>query len=287
MDNEHISGGFILLARKILESRLWRGMSLKTTNVALTCLLLANHQPRKWWVGGREIIIQRGQFFSSLPQLKSKCHRLVSLRTLRRSLTGLEAVGFLTGKSTNQGRLITICNYETYQDAKRYKGQTKGQAKGQASGQAKGRQVDRQGASNNNVNNGNAVKNVQTTTMARSDAGASSSHEIPDDLKDLELYEVDKKLCAAWPAFRKAQELACPGVDIVAATRRAHAWEIANPKKRKKLRTRFLSSWFAREQDKPGRSQGEGYDNTKQRRGEVGRVPTPPGARFRESEKIA
>ena len=83
----------------------------------------------------------------------------------------------------------------------------------------------------------------------------TSALVVPSDLKGLALYETDSKLCGAWEKFKAAQSIACPGIDIVAQTRLAHAWEVANPTKRKKLRTRFLASWFARAQDRPGAGQ--------------------------------
>ena len=291
---EHIDGGCILIARQILHGTMWT-MPPNTRIVAMTCLLMANHKTRKVWIGGKEMTINRGQFWTSIDNLQYICNgglfrrergqhlrNYLSAKSVRTALSQLERVQFLASQSTNRGRLLSVCNYNTYQNINLYRGKPKGK---QAAG--KGQAEGKQGATNNNGNNGDKGEECKTTPIARSDSGESSSHNIPDDLKGLELYEADKKLCAAWPTFKKAQELACPGINVVAVTRRLHAWEVSNPKKRKKNRTRFLSNNFAREQDRPSRTQGEGYDNTKQRRGEVGRVPTPPGARFRESEKIA
>lgn len=56
--------------------------------------------------------------------------------------------------------------------------------------------------------------------------------EIYPDIKNVE------KLLEAWG-------LAYPSVDLEAEFRKAHAWEISNPKKKKKNHSRFLSNWFA------------------------------------------
>lgn len=97
-------------------------------------------------------------------------------------------------------------------------------------------------------------------TIARSDSSESSSHPVPDELRDLELYAADPKLCRAWPPFLTAAQQAYPGVDILAEVRAAHAWEVANPKRRKKQRTRFLHSWLSRAQDRaPGGQDGNGF----------------------------
>lgn len=80
---------------------------------------------------------------------------------------------------------------------------------------------------------------------------------VPPELSDLELYAADKKLCKAWPSLYKALKQSCPAVDVLAEVRSAHTWEVANPSKRKTLRTRFLRTWIEKEQDRaagyPGR----------------------------------
>ena len=74
--------------------------------------------------------------------------------------------------------------------------------------------------------------------------------EIPLELFDLQLYRADPKLCKLWPDFLVAAKAAYPGVDILAEVKKAHAWEVANPSNRKKMRTRFLASWLSRDQDR-------------------------------------
>lgn len=74
--------------------------------------------------------------------------------------------------------------------------------------------------------------------------------DIPADLFGLQLYREDRKLCKAWPEFLAAARTAYPGVDVMEEVRKAHAWEVANPSNRKKLRTRFLGNWLARSQDR-------------------------------------
>lgn len=62
-----------------------------------------------------------------------------------------------------------------------------------------------------------------------------------------------EELLAGW---RKAY----PGVDIPREIRKAHAWELSNPEKRKVNRVRFLNSWLARQQDR-GRAPAPGADS--------------------------
>jgi hypothetical protein len=75
--------------------------------------------------------------------------------------------------------------------------------------------------------------------------------ETPPELKGLELYENNVKLLQRWDKLKKSWHLSCPGIDIQAEIRAAHAWEIANPRKQKIDKARFLNGWIKREQDKP------------------------------------
>lgn len=83
-----------------------------------------------------------------------------------------------------------------------------------------------------------------------SDTGEIS---VPEELKGLPLYMADDKLCKRWPELIAAWKVSYPGVNIHAEVSKAHAWEVANPKKRKVDRPRFLNTWLAKEQDRGGK----------------------------------
>ena len=87
----------------------------------------------------------------------------------------------------------------------------------------------------------------------------------PIILKGLELYEADSRLCSKIQKALPAWVLAYPGVNVPDAIKRAHAWEVSNPKRRKIDRVKFLQSWLAREQDKyrPPESGIGGHRNPK------------------------
>jgi len=104
---------------------------------------------------------------------------------------------------------------------------------------------------------GNPVCPTNTNTKSKSktnikDSCTEQSNEIasaPPELLELELYRTDSKLLAKWPALSKAWNTSCPGVDIKTEVAKAHAWEVANPKRRKVDKARFLNSWLTRAQD--------------------------------------
>ncbi|MBE3578865.1 MAG: hypothetical protein IMW83_03175 [Caldanaerobacter subterraneus] len=109
--------GWIKLYRKILDSEMYQSLNAKQKVVMITCLLLANHKPQKCEWNGEIHEIKAGQFITSLESLKKHCGKDISIRNVRTALSKLEKWRFLTSKSTNTGRLITILNWHFYQDS--------------------------------------------------------------------------------------------------------------------------------------------------------------------------
>jgi len=115
-----------------------------TMRVFLHLILMANHKETKW----RGEVIQRGQVLTGLNQLSRDLK--LSVKKIRVALGHLISTGEVANRSTNKYRVITIINYNAYQDRK----EREGQADGQAEGQTKGKQR----AASNNVNKGNNKK---------------------------------------------------------------------------------------------------------------------------------
>jgi len=100
--------GFILIHRKMLE---WEWFSdAKMVQVALYCLLRANHKDTKY----KGVILKRGEFMTSLPTMESELN--MTTQTLRTCLSKLKKSNFLTDKLTNKYRVVSVCNYSEYQD---------------------------------------------------------------------------------------------------------------------------------------------------------------------------
>lgn len=72
-------------------------------------LLSANHQENKW----QGLLIGRGQLVTGLKSLNKETK--ISIRTLRTCLSRLEQTGEISRKSTNKYSIITINNYDKYQ----------------------------------------------------------------------------------------------------------------------------------------------------------------------------
>lgn len=74
----------------------------------------------------------------------------------------------------------------------------------------------------------------------------------PPELLELELYRKNKKLLESFGLLMITWKQAYPGVNLLAELKKAHAWEVANPKRRKVDKVGFLQRWMARAQDKGG-----------------------------------
>lgn len=72
-------------------------------------LLLANHEDDEW----QGKIIKRGQFITGLKKLNQQTR--ISTQSIRTCISRLKSTNEITNKSTNKNRLITIINYEQYQ----------------------------------------------------------------------------------------------------------------------------------------------------------------------------
>ena len=100
--------GFINIYRSMLE---WEWYDDKNAKILfLHLLILANHKDKKW----RGITINRGQVLTSLESLSLDIG--LSVQQIRTSLTKLISTNEITNKSTSKNRMITINNYNKYQD---------------------------------------------------------------------------------------------------------------------------------------------------------------------------
>ena len=117
-----MSEGWIKLHRSITD---WEWFAdAETLKLFLYLLLTANYEDRKW----KDITIQRGQLVASLSGLASSLN--MSVKKIRVRLNRLADSGTIITEWTNKYSVITICNYDSYQDGDDTEGQAKGQAKG-------------------------------------------------------------------------------------------------------------------------------------------------------------
>lgn len=153
MDN----GGFIVVYRDILQ---WEWYTdVNTAHLFIHCILKANHADANW----RGIEIKRGSFITSLQKLSTETG--LTVKQVRNSLEKLEKTGEVANCSTSKYRIITVKNYDVYQNEGKQEGKlraNKRASKGQ--GEGKVRATNNNNNNKNNENKGVGVCAVGTNT---------------------------------------------------------------------------------------------------------------------------
>lgn len=209
--------GWISLHRKIIDSKVFADpYNLK---VWVWCLTKANHKTRyvemRTGKGSTTLTIRRGQFLFG----RNTAAEILSMSpsTVRRRMKFLETEGMISLNVDNQYSLVTICNYEDYQNEKNKSGQpldnqrtTNGQ-RTDSERTTNGQPTDTNNNENNadNENNENKTPPEQNSKLTKpleanfSDAGCSvqggidflcvedlpvSDAAIPESLEEVMVY---------------------------------------------------------------------------------------------------
>lgn len=107
---EEYDAGYIKVHRSFLS---WEWHDVPAlVSVFMHCLLLANWETKQW----HGLEIKRGQFLTSTVKLSDACG--LSRQTVSECLKRLSETGELTVETTNKYSLITVKNYDRYQDEK-------------------------------------------------------------------------------------------------------------------------------------------------------------------------
>lgn len=129
--------GYILIWRRLLEASFYKDSF--ALHLALHLLLRTNHEPNKILYNNTEIEIKRGQTYAGRFSLSKETG--IKPSTVRNKLALLKKIDFLDIKSNNKFSIITILNYNSYQN---YKCKIGHQAKQQMDSQrtTNGQQMD-------------------------------------------------------------------------------------------------------------------------------------------------
>jgi hypothetical protein len=129
---ERIEGGYILLARKILDSEIMEKPPL-CLKLWVWMLEKANHKDR-----GK---FKRGQFHTSIREMQEAMAYKVGYRKnrptvkqIRRTYEGLMKGTMISTAKGTRGMVVTILNYDRYQNPKNYEGHSKQHHEGLAKG---------------------------------------------------------------------------------------------------------------------------------------------------------
>lgn len=99
--------GWIKLHRSIVDWEWYDDTNAKV--LFIHCILMANFRDTKW----RGIDVKRGSFVTSFKNLANQTH--MSEQSVRTSLEKLKKSDNITVKSTNRLTIITVSNYDSYQ----------------------------------------------------------------------------------------------------------------------------------------------------------------------------
>ena len=151
-----MSNGWISLHRQFLEWEWYDDINTKCLFIHL--LLIANHKDAKW----RGKTIKRGQRFLSIKNISNDLN--LSQKQIRTSLGKLKKTGEIGTQGESNGTLVTIINYDTYQNMIFSEGKQKVNQE-----TIRGKSKVKQRATNNNNNKIDNKNKIKRTTDLRSE----------------------------------------------------------------------------------------------------------------------
>ncbi len=110
-----VSKGWFKFHRELFDKAIWTTSTAEQKVILRTILAMVNFRENEWEWEGRKYKVKPGQVITSLESIQKEAGRGISIQNIRTSIKKFETYGFLTNKSTNRNRLITIVNWESYQ----------------------------------------------------------------------------------------------------------------------------------------------------------------------------
>jgi len=134
MSKPKIEGGYILLARKITISDIMKKPPLY---MKLWVWMLESANRKNGYRG-----LERGQFFTTKNDMREAMSWMVGYRKvtptekeIRNPYEWFLKGSMIVAKKVTHGTLVTICNYDEYQNPKNYEGQSEGQSDNPTNGE--------------------------------------------------------------------------------------------------------------------------------------------------------
>jgi len=144
-----IADGCILLARKMLDSEIWTNKPAWWLKVWIYILMKVNHVNN-----GR---FQRGQGFFRAESIQEACSLQlegITKKTIHNLIKWLKSTTQITTQKTTRGMIITVCNYNEYQDLLNYKNDTENDTENEIGTKQKRNRNDTINNNGKNVKNG-------------------------------------------------------------------------------------------------------------------------------------
>ncbi len=115
--------GWIKLHRGLLDNDLWRSEPFSRGQAWVDLLLLANHKESFFYKRGNKVIVKRGQVGRSSVELSDRWNW--SRTKINKFLKDLQKEQQIILHKSTVTQLITIVNYDTYQEKEQQTGQQK------------------------------------------------------------------------------------------------------------------------------------------------------------------
>lgn len=120
--------GYVRVYRSLLDHPLTDQLPAAWFRVFIVILLKTNWKPGVWWDGHREITIPPGSLVTSVDKLRRLSK--VSVKQVRGCLKYLAAANIAAIRTANQYTIITVTNWELYQDNDASEGKPDGTVEG-------------------------------------------------------------------------------------------------------------------------------------------------------------
>ena len=108
--------GWIRLWRELKKKPVWIESKKDRRLILITLLLMVCYEKEDATWSGKPIILKPGSMVTSLDEIREEAAEDISIQSVRSALDKFENVyEFITQKTTNTGRMITILNWNKYQ----------------------------------------------------------------------------------------------------------------------------------------------------------------------------
>lgn len=224
-----IPGGCVLLSRKTLDSDL---MDQSPLVVKLWTWILL----KAFWKDGDKL--KRGQLLTTIAEMQEAMSHFAGWRKImptkdeiRTAYEALSKATRITTRKTTRGMVISVINYDTYQDISAY-------------------------ASHTEDLNGTVTK-PSATPHYREEGLNKRNTSCPEPRKTAPnciIFDTENGGFFNTGSHLQTWEAAYPAVDITQELAKAAAWLKANPKNQKKNYARFLNGWLMKAQDRAPRA---------------------------------
>jgi hypothetical protein len=197
-----MNNGWIKLHRSILDWEWYDDVNV--TRLFLHCLFRANHKDKKY----RGSVVKRGTFLTGRDLLALETG--LSVQQIRTSLTKLKSTNELTIKSSRQGTVIEVVNYDKFQDA----------------------------------------TNTPTNEQPTSNQQVTSNKNDKKEKNDKNTYYTESEGLVIPQVFLDKMITTYSKINVATEIKKMEGWLLSNPSKRKKQYTRFINNWLSSANDK-------------------------------------